>query len=278
MDQKLIENLEKKAKEIRQEMFKMLHVSKSPGAHYGGSISVIDILTTLYFHILNIDPKNKDWKDRDRFILSKGHACAALCTVLAKKGYFPRELLNTFNQFQSPFGVHPDMHKIPGCDVSAGSLGHGLPIGVGMALAGKIQNKKYRVYVAMGDGEMNEGSCWEAMMSAAHYKLSNICGIIDRNKMNQDGPMEEIMGTEPIEEKVASFGWEVIPCGGHNIGELLEAFDKASKIEGKPSMIIANTIKGKGISFMEDNYEWHYGKPDQEQLKQICEELEMSLE
>jgi transketolase len=278
MDQNLIESLEKKAKEIRQEMFKMLYVSQSPGAHYGGSLSVIDILTTLYFHVLNIDPKNKDWEDRDRFILSKGHACAALCTVLAVRGYFPRELLNTFNQFKSPFGVHPDMHKIPGCDVSAGSLGHGLPIGVGMALAGKIKNKKYRVYVAVGDGEMNEGSCWEAMMSAAHYKLSNICGIIDRNKMNQDGSMENIMGTEPLKEKVASFGWEAITCDGHNIGELLSAFEQASKVEGKPSMIIAGTIKGKGVSFMENNYSWHYGKPDKEQLKQICEELDMKLD
>jgi transketolase len=276
-NEKLIHSLEKKAKKVRQEMVRMLHVSKSPGAHYGGSLSVTDILTTLYFHVLNIDPKNKNWKDRDRFILSKGHACAALCTVLAETGYFPRKLLNTFNQFKSPFGVHPDMHKIPGCDISAGSLGHGLPIGVGMALSGKIRNKKYRVYVAMGDGEMGEGSCWEAMMAGAHYKLDNICGIIDRNRMNQDGPVEKIMNSAPLENKVASFGWEVIICDGHNIEELLSAFNKASKVIEKPSMIIANTIKGKGISFMENQYSWHYGKPDEKQLEQICNDLGMTL-
>ena len=270
MDEKLIHRLEQKAKEIRQKMYQMLYASQSPGAHYGGSLSITDILTVLYFHILKIDPSNRHWEDRDRFILSKGHACAAFCTTLAVRGYFPEELLKTFNQFQSPFGVHPDMHKIPGCDMSAGSLGHGLPIGVGMALAGKLRNKTYRVYVAVGDGEMNEGSCWEALMAGAHYKLSNLCGILDRNMMNQDGPMEEIMNTEPIDAKVASFGWEVIRCHGHDFQDLLVAFDQAAKVKDKPSMIIADTRKGRGISFMENTHTWHYGKPTDNRGRRSC--------
>jgi transketolase len=268
-----IQSLIEKADSVRLKMLEMLKISNTPGAHYGGSLSVLDILVTLYFHVLNIDPADPGWEERDRCILSKGHACAALCTVLAEKGYFLLKELNNFNQLNSPFGVHPDMHKIPGCDISAGSLGHGLPIGVGMALAAKLRKKSYRTYVVLSDGELAEGSCWEAMMSAAHYNLGNLCGIIDRNRLSLDGPTGEIMELEPLKEKILSFGWHVLECNGHDIGMLINAFNTAIEERSGPTMILANTVKGRGISFMEGEYKWHYGKLSDEQYDKAYTEL-----
>ena len=277
-DDKLIQKLQKTAADIRLRMVKMLNDSDTPGAHYGGSLSAIEILTTLYFHILNIDPAAPKSSERDRCILSKGHACAALCSVLAQRGYFSWEMLLTFNKLDSPFGVHPDMHKIPGCDMSAGSLGHGLPVGAGMALAARIQKKSYRTYIVLGDSEMAEGSCWEAIMSASHFKLSTLCAIIDRNHLSLDGPTKQTMSLEPLTQRIRSFGWEVTTCDGHNAAELVKAFQYANTTNDRPTMIIANTVKGKGVSFAENNYKWHYGHFDQQQYLQACQELNLALE
>ncbi len=273
-----IMELQRTAARLRLEMVKMLKESDTPGAHYGGSLSVMEILTALYFHTLKIDPANPTWSERDRCILSKGHACAALCTILAERGYFPRELLKTFNHLDSPFGVHPDMHKIPGCDVSAGSLGHGLPIGVGMAMGAKLQKRDFRIYVVLSDGEMAEGSCWEAIMAGSHYGLSNLCGLIDRNGLSLDGPTSQTMTLEPLSQKIRSFGWNVIECNGHDIRQLVDGLEQATCEDGRPTMIVADTIKGKGISFLENDHTWHYGKFDDDQYVQVCHELEKKLQ
>jgi len=286
--ERLILELEKKATELRIMMIKMLEESGA-SAHWGGSMSVMDILTVLYFRILRVDPSNPHWEDRDRLVLSKGHACAALCPVLAEKGFFSTTLLSSFNKLDSPFGMHPDMRKIPGCDMSTGSLGHGGPVAVGMALAGKYLKKNYRVYIVLSDGELAEGSTWEAIEIASHFKLDNLCGIIDRNKFSLDGPTEGpgiptenqgILGTmtlEPIGEKLKTFGWHVIECDGHDFDQLLDSYEEATRIKGKPTMIIAYTIKGKGISFIENRYDWHYGQFTSEQYKIAMEELTCRL-
>jgi len=271
IDESLVLCLKKKAKIVRRRIIEMLWEAK--GGHFGGSLSCVDILVALYFHILKIDPQNPKWEDRDRFILSKGHASAALCPTLAEKGYFSVQLLNTFNKLDSPFGMHPDMHKIPGCDMSTGSLGHGLPIGVGIALGGKLDAKSYKVFVLLGDGELQEGSIWEAMMAASHYKLDNLVAIVDRNKIELDGATEEIMALEPLSKKWKDFGWSVEEIDGHNMKEILEVLKKIPIKKGKPSLIIAHTIKGKGISFMENTHDWHYGKIGKEEFKNALVEL-----
>lgn len=271
INKELISSLKEKAKLIRKHIIKML--VKAAGGHFGGSLSSVEILVSLYFHILRIDPKNPRWEDRDRFVLSKGHACAALCPVLAEQGFFSPELLLTFNKLDSPFGMHPDMHKIPGCDMSTGSLGHGLPVGLGMALMAKLDKKGYRVFVLLGDGELQEGSVWEAAMAASHYKLDNLTAIVDRNRIELDGATEEIIGLEPLSEKWQSFGWKVKEIDGHNIRKIIETLKDLPFVVNKPSVVIAYTVKGKGISFVENTHDWHYAKMSEEQAQRALVEL-----
>ncbi len=267
--------LEKKASKIRLLCLEM--IDKAGGGHLGGSLSAMDIMTALYFNILNIDPKNPKKKDRDRFILSAGHKAAGYIPVLAERGFFNKKLLDTFNKLDSPFGMHPDMNKISGCEMSTGSLGHGLAVGVGMALALIMDSYNSRVFVLMGDGEINEGTVWEAAMGAAHYHLDNLIAIVDYNKCSMDGPIDEIMSLEPIEDKWKSFGWIVKRINGHNMSEILKIFNSIQKETEKPTVIIADTIKGKGVPSIEGNYHWHYGFFNNEQLldarKRLKEEL-----
>ncbi len=271
VDENIVLSLQEKARIIRKHIIEMLW--EAGGGHFGGSLSCVDILVALYFQILKINPQDPNWEDRDRFILSKGHACAALCPTLAERGYFSVQLLNTFNKLDSPFGMHPDMRKIPGCDMSTGSLGHGLSAGVGVALSGKLDAKTYKVFVLLGDGELQEGSVWEAMMAASHYKLDNLIAIVDRNKIELDGPTEEVMALEPLSKKLKSFGWSLEEIDGHNMREILKTLQKLPVQEGSPSVIIAHTIKGKGISFMENTHDWHYDKMHKEEFEKALMEL-----
>lgn len=235
---------------------------KAGGAHVGGGMSALDMMVMLYFKFMNIDPANPDNPDRDRFILSKGHSAIGYVPVLAERGFFDKELLNDFNKFKSPFGMHPDGNKIAGCDASTGSLGHGLPMGVGMAMGARIQKKDFYTYVIVGDGELNEGSNWEAAMTAAHHKVDNILLFVDKNKHMIDGPVDKVMGVDPLDDKFKAFGWEVLEIDGHDMNQISEAIEKAHATKGKPVVVIANTIKGKGVDFMEDETKWHYGAID----------------
>lgn len=234
----------------------------SGGAHIGGGLSVTDVLTYLYFHEMNIRTDEPEWPDRDRLILSKGHSAVAYTAVLARRGFYDFELLKSFNKFGSPFGMHPDGNKITGVDASTGSLGHGLPMAAGLALGAKIQGKDYRTYVIVGDGELNEGSNWEAMMSAAHLKLHNLTLIVDRNRMMIDGLTEEVMALEPLADKLSAFGMAVEDIDGHDFDALASAVDAAKSRTTGPTAIIANTVKGKGVDFMENQVPWHYGSVD----------------
>ena len=268
-----LKELKQTAKDLR---LTVIDVMKwSGGAHVGGSLSCMDILTALYFNYLKVDPENPQWEDRDRFVLSKGHSAAGYIPVLAKKGFFPEEELKTFNHFGSPFAMHPDKNKVIGCDASAGSLGHGLPIGFGMALGFKFQNKDNKVVVLTGDGELQEGSNWEAFMAINHYKLTNIITIVDRNRCQIDGTTEDVMALEPLNEKLTAFGFYVIEIDGNDMAQVCEALDKAwAKKEGdKPALILANTIKGKGVDFMENQVPYHYCSGDTE----VCERAKASI-
>ena len=272
LDKFNIENVKIKATEMRIRMVRMVECARS--GHLAPALSCADIVATLFFNIMNFDSKNYKDEDRDRFVLSGGHKALALYTALSLKGLLSEEQLNTYCKFNSIFGGHPDASKIPGVEISTGSLGHGLPIGIGMALAGKLKNNNSKVYVLMGDGELVEGSNWEAAFSAKQYKLDNLIGIIDRNGLCADGTTAEIMDVEPLKEKWSSFGWMVKEVNGHNIKELTEIFNNIPVQTGKPTMIIANTVKGKGISFMENKYEWHNKVPDDEQFKLAYKELQ----
>lgn len=250
------QQLTKKANELRVVCLEMLKEAGS--GHVGGSLSAMDILTALYFNILNIFPENPKDNGRDRFILSGGHKAAAYVAVLAARGFFDMNLLKTFNKMDSPFGMHPDMHKIQGCEMSTGSLGHGLPVGVGMALALRMDDIKSKVIILMGDGETHEGTVWESAMGAAHYKLDNVVTIIDYNKCSMDGPIESILNIEPIVDKWKCFGWGIRRINGHKMEEILAAFKNLPDERGKPTVIIADTIKGKGIPSVEGKYSCHY--------------------
>ncbi len=250
------------AKQLRQDIVDV--TSWAGGAHLGGGLSVIDILTILYFKYLNIDTDRPDWEDRDRLVLSKGHAAIAYVPTLARRGFIDLEELKTFNKFKSPFGMHPDSKRVRGCDVSTGSLGHGLPMAVGMALGARVLDKDLKIYCILGDGECNEGTVWEGLMAAAHFKLTNIVTIIDRNRLMIDGPTEEVMGIEPLADKLEAFGMEVVKVDGHDMDSLAEGIDKALAASEKPVVILADTIKGKGIDFMENQVPWHYGSVDAE--------------
>ena len=245
----------------------------SGGAHVGGSLSIIDILTILYFKYLDVHPADPQWDERDRFVLSKGHAAAGLIPVLAKRGFFPEETLKTFNHFGSPFAMHPDSNKVIGCDASAGSLGHGLSMAVGMALGARQRKMPWKTVCLMGDGECCEGSIWEAAMSAPHFKLGNLIGIVDRNRFMIDGETEDVMPLEPFADKWRAFGWEVVEVDGHDFDQLDEALAKAWAATDVPVLILAHTIKGKGVDFMENNVVYHYASADSE----LCARAKASI-
>ncbi len=267
-----IERLKDIAKDIRIDIVNMVAAAKS--GHPGGSLSVTDILTFLYFEEMNIRTNEPRWEDRDRFVLSKGHAAPALYAVLANKGYFPREELKTLRKFKSHLQGHPDMKKTLGVDMSTGSLGQGLSAANGMALAGKLDKKDYRVYTVLGDGELQEGQVWEAAMSAAHYKLDNLVAFVDYNGLQIDGSNEEVMNVSPVDKKFEAFGWNVLVIDGHNFEEIKNALDKAKEVKGMPTAIIAKTVKGKGVSFMENQAAWHGTAPNEEQRVQALSDLE----
>ncbi len=248
------------AKELRLNIVDVM--TYSGGAHIGGSLSIVEILIMLYFRCLNIRPQEPDWEDRDRLILSKGHAAAGLIPALAMRGYFPLEQLKTFNHFGSPFAMHPDSRKVIGCDASTGSLGHGLPMAVGLGLGARTLKKSFKTVCIMGDGECCEGSVWEAAMALAHFKLTNVITVVDRNRLMIDGGTEEVMALEPFAEKWRSFGFEVLEVNGHDLDQLADAFDRAWSAHDRPVLILANTVKGRGVDFMEGNVKWHYASAD----------------
>lgn len=256
---------------IRKDIVSMICKSKS--GHPGGSLSAVEILTALYFDQMNIDPTNPKMEDRDRFVLSKGHAAPALYATLAKRGYFEREELNHLRKLGSMLQGHPDMKKIPGVEMSTGSLGQGFSVACGMAMAAKLDNAPWNVYALLGDGEVQEGIIWEAAMSAAHYKLDNMIAFLDYNGLQIDGEVESVMSINPIEDKFKTFGWNVITIDGHDFDQIFAALDMAKDTVGKPTMIIAKTIKGKGVSFMENQASWHGSAPNEEQLEQALSEL-----
>lgn len=266
-----MEFLKEKAKGIRCDIIEMLHESAS--GHPGGSLSAADILATLYFHEMKLDVNNPKWEDRDRFVLSKGHAAPVLYATLAAKGFFPREELLSLRKIDAMLQGHPDMKGTPGVDMSTGSLGQGFSSSCGMALAGKLDNKDYRVYVLLGDGELQEGLVWEAAMSIAHYKLDNVVAILDYNQLQIDGKNEEVMTVNPVVDKFKAFGWNTIEVDGHNIEELIKAFEQARNTKGVPTILIAKTIKGKGVSFMENAVGWHGNAPNAEQKELALKEL-----
>lgn len=263
--------LAEKARRIRINALKAIHAAKS--GHPGGSLSSADILATLYFGELNIDPKNPKMADRDKFVLSKGHAVPALYAALGERGFYEVNEMMTLRQVGSKFQGHPNMRKVPGIEMSTGSLGQGFSAAVGMAVAGKIDKNPGRVYVLTGDGELQEGIVWEAAMQASHRKLDNLVAIVDLNGLQIDGKVSDVKCVCPVDEKFRSFGWNVINVDGHNFEELTTAFDEAKKCGGVPTAIIAHTHKGKGVSFMEDNAGWHGKAPSDEELAAAIEEL-----
>jgi transketolase len=249
-------------------------VKEGKGGHIGGDMSVLDVLVELYFEQMNISPENADDPERDRFIMSKGHSVEALYAVLAAKGFFPLEqVLKEFSKFGSKFIGHPN-NKLPGIEMNSGSLGHGLPVSVGMALAGKMDKRNYRVYTVMGDGELAEGSVWEAAMAAHQYKLDNLCAVVDRNRLQISGSTEDVMAHDSQEERWGAFGWHVISVDGHDYSALKAAFEEAKQTKGAPTVIIANTTKGYGSAVMENKAAWHHKVPTAEEYDQIMKDLD----
>lgn len=275
MDQRKKKELEKLAYQLRITGLKMVQGAHS--GHIGGAFSLSEIMAVLYFDKMNIRPKEPHWEDRDRFVLSKGHATVALYPALAHRGFFPMETLNTFRRLDGELSGHAEMRHVPGVDMSTGSLGQGFSAAVGMAVSGKLSEKNYTTYAVLGDGEIAEGQIWEACMFAAARKLDNLVGILDSNKVQLDGTVKEVLDTGDLQAKFESFGFYVQSVDGHSVEEFADAVDKAKSYQGKPSMIIANTVKGKGVSFMEGNHAWHGKTPDEEQFAQAFEELEAAL-
>ncbi|MCK9265614.1 transketolase [bacterium] len=267
------EDYKKLALEIRKKILSMHAKSKS--SHIGSAFSCVEILVTLYFKILKINPKNLEDNNRDRFILSKGHACSALYATLAKRNFFSEKILDTYAINGGQLFGHITKGIVPGIETSAGSLGHGLPIGIGIAISMRYDKTKSRVFILMSDGECNEGSIWEGALFAAHHKLENLVAIIDYNKLQAFGTTDEVIGLEPFVEKWESFGWAVKEVDGHNFKQLIETLDKVPFEKDKPSMVIAHTVKGKGVSFMENKLEWHYKSPNQEEVIAALQELEL---
>lgn len=267
-----VEELQKKAKTLRRHIIRMIAASQS--GHPGGSLSAVEIVTALYFNVLRHDPENPQWPDRDRFILSKGHAAPVLYAALAECGYFPVDELLTLRKMGSRMQGHCDIGTTPGIEMSTGPLGQGLSFGIGCALAARLDKRDYRIYVLLGDGELDEGQVWEAAMAAAHFKLDNLVAIVDRNNIQLDGWTHDIMETEPLAQKWRAFGWRVSDIAGHDIPQLLTALEQAKTIKGKPTVLIARTVKGKGVSFMENKAEFHGKAPTPEQAGQALKELE----
>jgi transketolase len=281
----LIRDISARAQSFRIQVLKMVYHAQT--GHLGGAFSAAEILASLYFHHLRIDPERPDWPERDRLLFSKGHACAMLYTALAYRGFFPVDELMTFRQFNSRLQGHPDNHKLPGVEIPAGPLGHGIAVGAGMALAARMTSTKpsamsapsarasaSRVYTIIGDGEINAGVIWEGVMTAAKYRLGNLTAILDYNGIQQTGATADVMPTEPIADKWNAFGWHVQEIDGHNVGEILNALDRADEVHARPSVIIARTTKGKGVSFMEYDHRWHGMSPNQEQYLQALNELQ----
>jgi len=271
LEAEIITRLQEKARAVRRDIIRMIGAAGS--GHPGGSLSAVEVLTALYFHVMRLDPKRPDWSERDRFILSKGHAAPALYAVLAERGYFPVEELTTLRQLGSPLQGHPDMKKLPGVEMSTGSLGQGLSAACGMALAARLDKADWRVYVLLGDGESEEGQVWEAAMAAAHYRLDNLTAYLDYNRLQIDGPVRNVMNPEPLADKWKAFGWNVLSVDGHNFKEILEATEAARAVSGQPSIIICHTVKGEGVSFMENEVDWHGKAPSAEETERALAEL-----
>ena len=274
MEKSKLQALAVNATKARLYAVQMVHDAAS--GHPGGSLSCLDVLTTLYFDIMKVDPKNPQDPDRDRFVMSKGHCSPAMYPVLALRGFFPVEDLKMFRRIDGHMSGHVEMH-VPGVDMSTGSLGQGISTAVGMALGGKLNKKDYRVYAILGDGELAEGQVWEAMMSAAKYKLDNLCACVDVNGLQIDGRTADVMPTEPLDKKFEAFGWHVIKIDGHDYEQIENAYKEAAETKGQPTMILAKTIKGKGVCFMEDDAGWHGKAPNDEQFAQAKAELEAKL-
>jgi transketolase len=270
-----VQELTHKSQQLRIEALKMIYAAGS--GHIGGSFSAAEIITTLLFHHLNIDPKKPEWSQRDRFILSKGHAAPLLYAALAERGFFPKSELTTFRQLNSRLQGHPDRTKILGIEMTSGVLGQGLGVGVGLALAAKLNDSNFRTYVLLGDGELDAGVIWEAVMVASKYKLTNITAIIDRNRVQLDGATHDVMPLEPLAEKWISFGWHVFEVDGHNIQRIGEVLEKAKNVDEKPAVIIAHTVKGKGVSFMENDSKWHGKPPNKAEYEAALVELKGGL-
>lgn len=268
----LVTSLEAQSRKNRRAVIEMIAVAKT--GHPGGGLSAVEITTVLFNHVMRIDPSRPTWEDRDRFVLSKGHGAAALYAALCGRGYFPADALQHFRQTGGILQGHPDMRKVPGVDMTSGSLGQGLSAALGMALAARFQRKDFRVYALLGDGEIQEGQIWEAAMAAAHFRADNLTAILDFNGVQLDGRVQEIMGIEPVADKWRAFGWKVIDCSdGHSIPQLLESLERAKAVSGRPSIVIAHTVKGKGVSFMENQAAWH-GVSDASRLPAAVEEVQ----
>ena len=268
--EKDVERLEEQAVQLRRDIVEMIHAAKA--GHPGGSLSAVDMITALYFHVMRIDPQNPRWEDRDRFVLSKGHACPALYAALARRGFFDPKHLTTLHQYHSILQGHPDMNKTPGIDISSGSLGNGLAIGVGMAMSGRLHHQDYMTYVMLGDGEVQEGMVWEAAMAAHHHDLGNLVAIVDCNGVQINGWVNEIMTVEPLADKWRAFGWNVVEVNGHNMKDLLTVLHTAKTMR-HPTVILMRTVKGRGVSFMEDDCKWHGNSPSDEELVQAILEI-----
>lgn len=268
--EKDVERLEEQAVQLRRDIVEMIHAAKA--GHPGGSLSAVDMITALYFHVMRIDPQNPRWEDRDRFVLSKGHACPALYAALARRGFFDPKHLTTLRQYHSILQGHPDMNKTPGIDISSGSLGNGLAIGVGMAMSGRLHHQDYMTYVMLGDGEVQEGMVWEAAMAAHHHDLGNLVAIVDCNGVQINGWVNEIMTVEPLADKWRAFGWNVVEANGHNMKDLLTVLHTAKTMR-HPTVILMRTVKGRGVSFMEDDCKWHGNSPSDEELVQAILEI-----
>jgi transketolase len=275
MDSEKIKELKRMAVKIREDVVRTSR-DCSEGVHVGGSLSMAEILSVLFFEVAKLDPKNPKWEKRDRVILSKGHGNVGFAAAMAHKGFFSLDELNRFDMLNAPLSMHVDKHRMPGVEVSSGSLGHGLPISVGIALGGRLDKADWKVYCILGDGEMMEGSVWEALMSAANFKLDNLTAIIDRNRFSLDGPTEKIMALEPLARKLIDFGWSVLEVNGHSVEELIKAFDTPPET-GKPRVIIADTVKGKGVSFIENTTGSHFAHFKPEQAEQALNELEKAM-
>ena len=270
-----VEELKTMAATIRRDIIEMIHTAGS--GHPGGSLSATDVVTALYFRVMRIDPQNPDWPDRDRFILSKGHACPVWYAALAERGYYDKSHLGTLRKTNSILQGHADMIKTPGVDMTVGSLGQGFSAGLGMALSGKLRKKDYHIWVVIGDGEMQEGAIWEAAMAGAKWKLDNLTVILDRNRLQNDDFVDDTMPIDPVPDKWRAFNWNIIEIDGHSMEEVVSALEKAKTVKGTPTIIIAHTIKGKGVSFMENVAVWHGKAPSDEETQQALEEISQQV-